>query len=396
MRLISLALAAILVVALCEASDDTGSIRMRADASTGHTGSSSNGEWKLILYTGNKLWAGTDSDLYVELIGSNGNSKIIRLQPGPSQLEADDIDEFSLGNLANYDIGVLKSIVIAKQHSYAFFNDWELVKAEVIDPNGRKYVLKCNCWLTTLKYKRLINVSEVVGERPSSLDGTDDPLTIGGRHTRVFPLTITILLLLLVLITFTYFGNEILKKWRENFLMFNSSMPRVNQFPINILSFNTFILDPRPSGGQSSSNHRSGGVRSRSPRGEVGSETTGVARDPEHAAVNVLLNPNIQLNSSIIEDKPPDYKALFPQHHLAHEMVTLSNESRRTDSSGGVTVVDTVSNESNTVSVAPAESAVVVVVVDGGNENRGGEVNRDGRRGEGGEDTTSQHKLTAV
>lgn len=238
-------------------------------------------------------------------------------------------------------------------------------------------------------------MSEVVGERPSSLD-SDDPLTIGGRHTRVFPLTITILLLLLVLITFTYFGNEILKKWRENFLMFNSSRMHVNLFPIGIFSFNTFILDPRPNvGGQSSSHQHRSGVRSRSPRGEVGSEN-GLVRDPEHAAVNVLLNPNIQLNSTIMEDKPPDYKALFP-HHLGHEMVTLSNESRGTDSSsGGVTTVGG-NEESNTTSGVPSESAVVVVVVDPGNENRRGEVNRnESSRGDGGEDTTSQHKLTAV
>lgn len=137
MRMIDWMLVAILVVASAcawtsQASDETGAVRMRADASAGSSGSGvRRGEWKIVLYTGNKLWAGTDSDLFVELIGTNGNSNIIRLQPLPSQLEADDIDEFSLGTLDKYDIGMLKSIVIAKQHSYAFFNDWELVKAEV-------------------------------------------------------------------------------------------------------------------------------------------------------------------------------------------------------------------------------------------------------------------------
>lgn len=132
---LTLAVAAVytMVATAVMASDETGAIRMRAEAGRrgGSGGSGGNGEWKILFYTGNKLWAGTDSDLYVELIGTNGNSQIIRLQPRPSQLEADDIDEFSLGNLDNLDIGTLKSIVIAKQHSYAFFNDWELIKAEV-------------------------------------------------------------------------------------------------------------------------------------------------------------------------------------------------------------------------------------------------------------------------
>lgn len=125
-RLVAIAcVLAVIAVSAASGSDETGAARRRSDGSKG------SGEWRITLYTGNKLWAGTDSDLYVELIGTNGNSNIIRLQPRPSQLEADDVDTFSLGTLEGRDIGALKQIVVAKQHSYAFFNDWELVKAEV-------------------------------------------------------------------------------------------------------------------------------------------------------------------------------------------------------------------------------------------------------------------------
>lgn len=95
---------------------------------------------------------------------------------------------------------------------------------KVEDPTGKKYIFKCNCWLTTRNYKRQIDLSSVVGVQPGGAGGDEDISgLIGPRNGRVFPLTIAILFLLLVLITFTYFGNEICKKWRENLLMFNNN-----------------------------------------------------------------------------------------------------------------------------------------------------------------------------
>lgn len=139
-----------------------------------------------------------------------------------------------------------RMIKISKFFSNSVLIDWNgnaknysQYKFQVVDPNGRKYVFKCNCWLTTLKYKRLIELSEIVGERTGDL-GSDESLSLSGRHGRVFPLTITILFLLLVLITFTYFGNEICRKWRENFLFFASSEPFLNLFDLLVHLFITF------------------------------------------------------------------------------------------------------------------------------------------------------------
>lgn len=109
-----------------------------ASYETGAARRRSSDEWKLIFYTGDKLWAGTDSELFVELLGKNGNSEIIPLKPRKHQLEADAIDVFSLGDLRGRDVGELKSIIIAKQHSYSFFNDWELIKVEVQMNNKKK------------------------------------------------------------------------------------------------------------------------------------------------------------------------------------------------------------------------------------------------------------------
>lgn len=127
-------------------------------------------------------------------------------------------------------------------------------------------------------------------------------------------------------------------------------------------------------------------------------------RDPEHA-VNVLLHPNIHLTSSIIEDKPPDYKALFPQN-AAYEMAALNNHSNTDTNIGGQVTrqsidrttslessgaTDTPAADSNNLPPMPTTpSSTVVVVVP--NERSDG--SREG--GGGGEDATSQHKLTAV
>lgn len=180
-------------------------------------------DWKIVIYTGSKVWAGTDSEIFVELIGDPDNSHIIKIKPKKSQLEANSMDVFSLGDLGGKVITNLKSIIVVKQHSYSFFNDWHLDKIEVYDPNGKKYIFDCNCWLTTLKFKRSINLSYVVGGNEPESDETIDTSSFTARNTRVFPATIAILFILLVLIVFTYFGNEICKKWRENILYFSSS-----------------------------------------------------------------------------------------------------------------------------------------------------------------------------
>lgn len=179
--------------------------------------------WRIVFYTGDKVWAGTDSEIYIELIGDMGNSNIIRIRPKKHQLEADCVDIFPLGDLDGKNIGNLKSIIIGKQHSYSFFNDWQLVKIEIYDPHGKKYIFNCNCWLTTLKYKRRIDLSLVEGANEHESDETMDASAFNARNTRVFPATIGILFILLILIVFTYFGNEICKKWRENILYFTTS-----------------------------------------------------------------------------------------------------------------------------------------------------------------------------
>lgn len=175
------------------------------------------------FYTGSLIWAGTDSDIFVELIGDSGNSPVITLKPGKPQLEAQSVDMFILGDFSNRSIGNLKSIIVGKQHSYAFFNDWQLIKVEVTDPLGKKYLFQCNCWLTSLKYRRVINLTSVEGVPVDSVSG----YTLSARNSRVFPMTLGLLFIFLLLVFFSYFGNVLCKKWRENIEYLASKFSRL-------------------------------------------------------------------------------------------------------------------------------------------------------------------------
>jgi hypothetical protein len=173
-------------------------------------------EYKLTFYTGGDIWAGTDAGIYLELIGELANSPVFQIKPRRSQLEANSVDTFSV-RVADRLLGPLKSIVVGKQHTYAFFNDWQLVRVEIYDPFGKKYTFNCDCWLTRFNLKQQMTVSSVesVNEQASGGDDTSNS-PFAARHSRLFPLTIFLLFLLFLLVLFSYLGNNLCKRWRDN------------------------------------------------------------------------------------------------------------------------------------------------------------------------------------
>jgi hypothetical protein len=136
-------------------------------------------------------------------------------------MEANSIDRFSIGPLDMRTIGNIGSITISKQHSYAFFNDWELIKVELTDPDRKTYLFICECWLTTLKYKKNIELHSIDGIRIQK--HINDPKDLRTRSFSAFPVTVSLLFLFLMLIIFTYFGNLIVNKWRGNAHFFSRS-----------------------------------------------------------------------------------------------------------------------------------------------------------------------------
>ncbi len=179
-------------------------------------------EWTVTFYTGVKIWSGTDSTVNLQIYGTAGKSKIIQIIPDRTHMEARAVDKYSLGVLSQTDFGTIQSITITKQHSYAFFNDWELLKVEVTDPSGKVYLFDCHCWLTTLKYKRNIELSSIDGVKiqpNEELQGNNNRQ----KNLQIFPVTVTLLFLFLMLMMFTYFGNMVFQKWREHSQYFSDS-----------------------------------------------------------------------------------------------------------------------------------------------------------------------------
>lgn len=244
-------------------------------------------EWKIAFYTGDAVWAGTDSDIYVELIGDNGNSKVIFLRTSKNHMEAKSVDVFSLGDLDNRQIGSLKQIVVGKQFSYAFFNDWQLIKVEVFDPQGKKFTFNCQCWFTSTKFKRLIGLTST----ESSNNNLNESYSIASRSSRVFPMTIALLFLFFILVSFTYFGKIMCNKWKESWDYYFHTTPGIR-----------------------SSNNEEPDIPSRLMnrlnRNNMRSNNSPSNVD-EH--LNLNLSHHQQSNNVIVmEDKPPDYTELFP------------------------------------------------------------------------------------
>ena len=86
---------------------------------------SASSEWRIVFHTGSHLMAGTNAPVYIELIGEQANSRIIKIKPRRSQFEAGGVDSFNF-NTGERDIGQVESINVVKEYSYALFSDWQV------------------------------------------------------------------------------------------------------------------------------------------------------------------------------------------------------------------------------------------------------------------------------
>lgn len=276
--------------------------------------SSSSTDWRIVFFTGDEAWSGTDAPIFLELIGEFGNSPIIKLTPRKSQLESGNVDVFQV-NMGDRHIGRVKSLIIGKQHTYAFFNDWQIDRIEVLDPYDMKYVFRCGCWLTRNNYKKMIELSsaESVLDSSSASSSSTSKKMFSTQNSRAFPLTVFLLFLLLLLVLFSYFGNSICQKWRDHALMLGGSDPNSRRRS------------------QSDIHHQQS------------------FRGHDHATIP--LNGGLivtSLDNATIEDKPPDYKVLFPNEQMP------SLASGNTDSPDTSPIESNVVNDSSSSQSQPA------------------------------------------
>ena len=117
--------------------------------------------WNALVYTGDKLWSGTDSDILLQINGLFAKTRTFHLKPSKGQLETKSVDNFSLGQFDLEEIGPIQSMTIIKEANSGIINDWYLNKIEINDANSTyNYEFVCNCWFTTRYFNRTIKINK--------------------------------------------------------------------------------------------------------------------------------------------------------------------------------------------------------------------------------------------
>lgn len=297
-------------------------------------------EWTVTFYTGVKIWSGTDSVINVQIYGTAGKSEIIQIIPDRPNMESRSVDKFSLGALNELEFGTIGSITVTKQHSYAFFNDWELLKVEVKDPRGKTYLFECKCWLTTLKYKRNIELYSIDGVKIEHNLNVPN-VAKNQKNLQIFPVTVTLLFLFLMLVMFTYFGNMVFQKWKEHSAYFSDGASRrgtrtrgVDTYDASGVIQRSTVLnagshldenlyktdDEEDSVGNTSSNHNRNRIYNFTNTNDLNSMNMNRNLSRSQYASNVLSVPGrIVANLTDNDDNPPEYKELFPMKDVVSQ-----------------------------------------------------------------------------
>lgn len=99
------------------------------------------------MFTGTKRGAGTDSNVFMTMYGSLGDSgeRELRKSNNRNKFEDGQVDEFKVKAV---DLGDLEKIKIGHDNS-GFGAAWYLEKVEIFNPNSqRTYLFNCQNWLS--------------------------------------------------------------------------------------------------------------------------------------------------------------------------------------------------------------------------------------------------------
>lgn len=99
--------------------------------------------YKVTVKTGDKFGAGTDSNIYLRMIGALGSTDEIMIETSKNELERGTIDHY---NIVSDDVGALQKIIIRHDNS-GFAPGWYLDWISISDGMNKKYNFKCDDWL---------------------------------------------------------------------------------------------------------------------------------------------------------------------------------------------------------------------------------------------------------
>ena len=72
------------------------------------------------------MFAGTNNEVFIELIGESARSERIYIKPKKGELEVGSVDTYLIQ--IDRTIGIINELIVGKGNSKIFFSDWYLDK----------------------------------------------------------------------------------------------------------------------------------------------------------------------------------------------------------------------------------------------------------------------------
>lgn len=133
--------------------------------------------YKVHIFTGDIRSAGTDANVFITLIGENGDSGERQLSVSETHRDKFERGQEDVFSIEAVELGYIRKVVI--RHDDSNLNsDWFLDKVEVLDTSEeqRKYVFSCERWLAKKKdngkLKRSLYEKSYEGDRASCISSS--------------------------------------------------------------------------------------------------------------------------------------------------------------------------------------------------------------------------------
>jgi hypothetical protein len=157
-------------------------VEHRVDALESH-------HYKVHVFTGDVRKAGTDANVFVTLVGENGDSgerQVMKSETKTDKFERKQEDIFSVEAV---DLGYVRKVII-RHDDTNLSSDWFLDRVEVVDETnaGKKYVYPCERWLAKKKddgkIKRTLYEKNYEGDRSSLASSIGSNMSLKSSTSR--------------------------------------------------------------------------------------------------------------------------------------------------------------------------------------------------------------------
>jgi len=138
--------------------------------------------------TGTQIGAGTDSNVYLRMIGEHGSSEELQLKTEIGHMERGMTDKYSV---SSEDVGALKKIIVRHDNT-GFGPAWYLEWIRVNDGRGKSYHFECNDWLDKESLSGNIRLLYEKNHRPNETVPVENAKMSVNMKTNTQPLSIDV------------------------------------------------------------------------------------------------------------------------------------------------------------------------------------------------------------